>query len=307
MITRQRERLIWFLTASITVGAAWFSAFTVVRASSEETPDQTDGQTEPRTLESLRIPGIKRVVRIDDRLLVGSEPSEGSISHLHDQGVSVLLSVDARRPHVDEAKRLGLRVVHLPIGYDSVPEERIEALQQLLREEPGPIYVHCHQGLHRGPAVAAILWLLATEGAPDRGTGILERCGTDPGYRGLWESVRSFRAPREPTTVPSLPEYVPADGLSEVMLRIDDACDRIADAGDPDSTTDLEHECLLLEQLFTELRRPDLHPGVDERSMPEAHLREALEAVRALKGGYSDHGFERLENSCTSCHSAARR
>ncbi|MDG1899891.1 MAG: hypothetical protein P8I74_08515, partial [Phycisphaerales bacterium] len=65
----------------------------------------------------VQVPGIERVVRIDDRLLVGSEPSADSIEHLHQLGVTVLLSVDARRPRLEEARRLGMRVVHLPIGY----------------------------------------------------------------------------------------------------------------------------------------------------------------------------------------------
>ena len=299
---RQRVRVTWILFASIVLGGSL-----LVAASIDEPPDDPVDGSAAGTAEPLKVPGIKRLVRLDERLLVGSEPSPDSIKHLHDQGVTVLLSVDARRPRLEEAKRLGMRVVHLPIGYDTVPEQRVHALSRLLREEPGPIYVHCHQGLHRGPAVAAILWMLSTDGTTEEGTGILERCGTDPGYLGLWEAVRTFEVPREPSANPMLPEYVPADGLAEVMLRIDDACDRIAGAGAPDSGIDLEHECLLLEQLFTELGRPDLHPGVDERSMPPAHLQEALAAVRALKGGFTERGFERLETSCTNCHAAARR
>ena len=256
---------------------------------------------------SLQVPGIKRIVRIDERLLVGSEPSSESIEHLQKLGVTVLLSVDARRPRLEEAKRLGMRVVHLPIGYDTVPEDRVHSLTRLLQEESGPVYVHCHQGLHRGPAVASILWMLATDGSTEEARGILDRCGTDPAYRGLWESVRTFRAPGRAKPTAPLPEYVAAEGLSQVMLRIDDACDRIAGANRPDRQAALEHECLLLEELFTELRRPGLHPGVDEQSMPEAHLEEALAAVRVLKGGFTQAGFDRLEASCTSCHAAARR
>jgi protein tyrosine phosphatase (PTP) superfamily phosphohydrolase (DUF442 family) len=256
----------------------------------------------------VQVPGIERVVRIDDRLLVGSEPSADSIEHLHQLGVTVLLSVDARRPRLEEARRLGMRVVHLPIGYDTIPDDRIGSLRRLLQEETGPVYVHCHQGLHRGPAVASILWMLTTAGSNEEACSILDRCGTDPAYRGLWQRVRTFRVPDQaPSSAAALPEYVPADGLAGVMVRIDEACDRIAEAEGSGSKGELEHECLLLEELFTELSRPGLHPGVDERSMPKAHLDEALAAVAVLKVGFTEAGFRRLEASCTSCHAVARR
>ena len=256
---------------------------------------------------TLQLPGIKRLVQIDDRFLVGSEPSAESIEHLDRLGVTVLLSVDARRPQHKEAKRLGIRVVHLPIGYDTVPAERVDSLMRLLEEESGPFYIHCHQGLHRGPAVASILWMLSTAGSNEAGCRILDRCGTDPAYQGLWQSVRSFRAPEEPDVDAPLPEYVPAEGLSRVMLRIDDARDRIARAGGGDANVDLAHECLLLEEYLLELGRPGLHPGADARSMPPAHLAEALAAVGVLKAGFTPEGLARLDASCTSCHAATRR
>ena len=259
---------------------------------------------------SSSIPGIERLERIDQRFLVGSEPSARSIASLKEQGVTVLLSVDGRRPQLEAARDLGIRVVHLPIGYDQVPPERVHSLVRLLEEEPGPFYIHCHQGKHRGPAVAAILWMLATGGSNEDACGILDRCGTDPGYLGLWSSVRSFRAPHpavEDVGDAPLPEFVPAAGLSAVMLRIEEARDRIEDAPRPDSKVNLAHECLLLEEFLLELGRPGLHPGATEQTMPPPHLTLALEAVRELKKGFTPARLERLDASCTGCHAATRR
>ncbi|MED5507275.1 MAG: sulfur transferase domain-containing protein [Planctomycetota bacterium] len=250
---------------------------------------------------SLVVPGIERVVRIDERLITGSDPSAEGIEHLGRLGVEVLLSVDARRPLVEEARRAGLRVVHLPIGYDGVPEERIQALVALLAEESGPVYVHCHQGRHRGPAVAAILWMLSSGVEPDVATGLLARCGTDPRYEGLWSAVRGFRPPGTPSTPPRLPEWIEAGGLAEVMVRIDDARDRLESSPDP------QRERLLMEQLFRELGRPGLHPGADRHTMPPDALADAIAALRSLEEGVTPAALERLDTTCTACHARTRR
>ena len=270
-------------------------------------PDDCSPQT---TFERpTSIPGIQRLERIDRRFLVGSEPSADSIARLQQRGVRVLLSVDGRRPQLEQARDLGIRVVHLPIGYDRVPPDRVRSLVRLLQEEPGPFYIHCHQGKHRGPAVAAIMWMLATGGSNEDACRILERCGTDPDYLGLWNSVRSFRAPQpgvqEVLDAP-LAEFVPAAGLSAVMLGIEEARDRIGETAHPDSKVDLAHECLLLEESLLELGRPGLHPGVTERSVPPQHLTRALEAVRELKKGFTPARFQRLDASCSGCHAATR-
>ncbi|MAJ47742.1 MAG: hypothetical protein CMJ57_10510 [Planctomycetaceae bacterium] len=255
------------------------------------------------------IPGIERLERIDERFLVGSEPSADSIASLQQEGVKVLLSVDGRRPQLEQARELGIRVVHLPIGYDRVPPDQVRSLVRLLQEESGPFYIHCHQGKHRGPAVAAILWMLATGGSNEDACRILDRCGTDPGYLGLWSSVRTFRASGtavEDVSDAPLPEFVPAAGLSAVMLHIEEARDRIEDTARPDTKVNLAHECLLLEEFLLELGRPGLHPGATERSVPPQHLSFALEAVRELKKGFTPARLERLDASCTGCHAATR-
>ena len=81
--------------------------------------------------EPVEIPGVANAFLVTEQILSGSEPS-GIITFaaLREMGVSVVVSVDGRRPDVDAAKRHGLRYIHLPIGYDDVPTER---QAQLLR------------------------------------------------------------------------------------------------------------------------------------------------------------------------------
>src|SRR5438094_677830 len=70
---------------------------------------------------------------------------------LQQLGIKTIVSVDGARPEVDLARKYGLRYVHLPIGYDAVPREQALRIARAIRDLPGPVYIHCHHGRHRGP------------------------------------------------------------------------------------------------------------------------------------------------------------
>ena len=92
-----------------------------------------------------------------ERLYSGSEPhGEEGIASLKELGVKTIVSVDGAKPAVETARKYGMRYVHIPIGYDGVPEEAGQSLARLMREAETPIYVHCHHGKHRGPAAVAV-------------------------------------------------------------------------------------------------------------------------------------------------------
>ncbi|MCX6878582.1 MAG: hypothetical protein NTW21_32925 [Verrucomicrobia bacterium] len=75
---------------------------------------------------------------------------------LKDQGIKLIVSVDGAKPDVAAAKKLGMGSIHLPISYDGVPQETQAALSNVLKEDPGKIFIHCHHGKHRGPAAAML-------------------------------------------------------------------------------------------------------------------------------------------------------
>src|SRR5688572_4221378 len=61
-------------------------------------------------------------------VLTGSGPRGGaSFKELAAQGVRTVISVDGAKPDVVAAREHGLRYVHLPIGYDGVPAEKMLA------------------------------------------------------------------------------------------------------------------------------------------------------------------------------------
>ena len=53
-------------------------------------------------------------------------------------GVKTVISVDGAKPDVDLAKKHGMRYVHLPHGYDGVPDDRAKELAKAVRRPGRP-------------------------------------------------------------------------------------------------------------------------------------------------------------------------
>jgi protein tyrosine phosphatase (PTP) superfamily phosphohydrolase (DUF442 family) len=292
----------------------------------EPGPAPTSGpasvRPEPRPVEA---PGLHNVFRLTDGLYSGSAPEgdEGYAS-LRDLGIKTIITVDGARPDVERARKYGMRYVHLPIGYDGVPEEQAWRIARAIRDLPGPVYVHCHHGKHRGPAAAATALLCLDADCPaEAAVAILKTAGTDPRYTGLYASLTRVRRPTKEQLdqVPAdFPETAAVSGLAQAMVRIDERWDRLKEvraAGwkTPPDHPDLDppHEALQLAEQFREAGRlPEVrekHSEEVRRWLAEAEENAAgLEA--ALRGGKDQAAaealFKKAAADCGRCHGKYR-
>jgi protein tyrosine phosphatase (PTP) superfamily phosphohydrolase (DUF442 family) len=141
--------------------------------------------------------GLHNAFRLSKNVYSGAEPgSEEAFARLKQWGVKTVISVDGKAPEVETAARHGLRYVHLPLHYKGIEDEILARLVKTFREMPGPFYVHCFHGRHRGPAAAAV-GRLVLDGA-SRETALAEMrqwCGTSSAYPGLYESIARAELP----------------------------------------------------------------------------------------------------------------
>jgi protein tyrosine phosphatase (PTP) superfamily phosphohydrolase (DUF442 family) len=265
-------------------------------------------------------PGLDNAHWLTESVLSGAQPEgDAAFAALAALGVRTVISVDGGRPDAAAARRHGLRTVHLPIGYDGVPSGRAWELAKAILELPGPVYIHCHHGLHRSPAAAAVGCIVAGRMNNEQGIDAMKTLGTGPQYLGLWASARDAR-PAEASALRGLKvefrEAVPIPPLAEAMVGLDETFERLqlcAEAGwsRPAEHPDLDpaHEALRAREILTELLRAD-----DVRSR-SAEFRSLLEAARAgserlesgLRGsGSADPAFAALKRSCADCHQSYR-
>jgi len=294
--------------------------------------EQADSQARRREIaapERLPIPGIENTFRLSPRLFSGGDPhGVKALEAIKALGVRTIISVDGATPDVEAARKLGLRYVHLPIGYDGVPREQAVKLVQAVKMLPGPVYVHCHHGKHRGPAAAAVCGI-ATEGwSKEKALSWMKQAGTSPDYRGLFTSAREFVPPTAEELEqagPELPERAKVPALVEMMVQVDKRWDHLKDvekagfktpADQPD--IDPPHEALQLVEMFRELvRLPEAKErGKDFLAAAEAAERHAKSLEDALRSfgdrptaearKAADSAFLAVGKSCTTCHARHR-
>ncbi|MBL9136117.1 MAG: cytochrome c [Verrucomicrobiales bacterium] len=229
---------------------------------------------------------LHNVFRLSTNLLSGSSPEDrDAFAELARLGVRTIISVDGAKPDVATAHQFGIRYVHLPHGYNGISPELQVRLAKAGQALPGPIYVHCHHGKHRGPVAAAVLCL--ADGRWDRTTAEswLKAAGTATNYSGLYAVVRDYHRPSLETLrqVPAnFPESSNVPGLVEAMVAIDQHWEHLraiqrAGYAAPETNPDLQpaQEALMLWEHYRESQR------LPEAASLGADFKKRLEAAEA--------------------------
>jgi protein tyrosine phosphatase (PTP) superfamily phosphohydrolase (DUF442 family) len=208
----------------------------VADAASNVTPADSVANSESSTAAAL-LPGgpteadyphLHSLLQVTGRIYSGGEPKDdAAFADLARLGVHTVVSVDGARPNIDAAQRHGLRYVHIPIGYDGISEEAGKSLARLVKDADAPFYIHCHHGVHRGPAAAAIACIADGSASGKEALVILEKAKTNKGYAGLWRDVEAYVPPPADEDLPALVSVAEVGSLAAAMAQIDRASDNL--------------------------------------------------------------------------------
>jgi protein tyrosine phosphatase (PTP) superfamily phosphohydrolase (DUF442 family) len=271
---------------------------------------------------SLEIVGIHNAFRATDKIYSGSQPEgDAAFAALAKLGVKTLVSVDGSKPDVKAARKHGLRYVHLPIGYDGVPTHRVVELVKLSTTMDGPFFVHCHHGLHRGPAAVALMCEASQGWSADQAGEWLRQAGTSPDYPGLYRAIAQFKPPtqEELTAVKTLPEITQPSNLVDAMVQIDEHHSHLqlvhkAGWKVPPGHADISpaHEVTMLwEQLKEMARLPDSAERSDDYRAKLTDCEKSVDALRKLLRNRQDVAlletqFQKVTATCSACHKTYR-
>jgi len=315
------KTLLAALAISITLGCA-----------REKVPEEQAATSEhefsrPEKIAAQHLPNA---FRVHGKVISGGLPEgEEAFAELQALGVKTIISVDGAKPDVETARKFGLRYIHMPHGYDGIPDERALALAKAVRDLPGPVYIHCHHGKHRSPAAAAVACVGAGMIDNDAALRVLETAGTSPSYRGLYESASSTRwidKEKLDALQVDYPENAQLPELAEAMVALEHTHDHLkqlaANAWQPipaQPDLDSAHEALLLREHFTELLRSE-----ETRSQPQYFqdlLSDSEAAAQELEcelDAWSKAGkqqdapeatrkaLQRVTSNCAACHQKFR-
>lgn len=285
---------------------------------------KTSANMSPVKIEKMKAEHLPNPVRVHARVISGGLPEgDAAFAELKALGIKTVISVDGAKPDLVTAQKHGLEYVHLPHGYDGVPEERAKELAKAVRDLPGPIYIHCHHGKHRSPAAAAVACVGAGFINHDESRQVLAIAGTGENYRGLFQSADDAK-PLDASLLDGMtarfPETAKLPAMAEAMVAIEHVLDHLkliekagwnTPADHPALAAD--HESLLLREHFTELLRTDDVKGRPEqfRQLIQEAETLCLSLEEALKTSPIDteaasKTLAAVATNCKSCHQVYR-
>lgn len=297
------------LVTAILVLLAWISEAGVASAASLATP--------------LTSTNVHNLFRAATNIFSGDSPEDdAAFAEIAKLGVKTIISVDGSKPDVETARKFGLRYIHLPFGYDGVPTNRVAELAKAAQAQDGPFYVHCHHGMHRGPAAVAVICEATAGWTTNQAVAWLKQAGTSADYPGLYRSAVEFRPPAAEALarIGKLPEVAKTSSLIDAMVAIDEEFDRIKAAqkagwskipNQPDLTP--VQSATILWEHFRELartdetaRRPDDYRTKLSAAEQSANQFRALLRDPKLDIAARDAAMQAVGKSCTACHKQYR-
>ncbi|WP_233215327.1 phosphatase domain-containing putative toxin [Rhodopirellula bahusiensis] len=294
---KQSKPLIRSLLGAIGILSASLLCFSYANADESRKADKQTAAHAPSALENR--------IEVHPSLMSGAAPhGEAAFAELASLGVKVVVSVDGQRPDIELARKHGLRYIHIPIGYDGVHEQACKAAVALTDQIQEPMYVHCHHGKHRGPAMAAVI--AQTAGWLDRKQAIelLKNAGTGSQYAGLWRDVDGFRPQPDSVEIPELVEVAQISTLASHMVD-----------------TSLHYEVLLKSMRSNDWKVGEVR--LLQEALRESHrvcneemrpwMKDSVELVHSMESQVEREDYQelsesmaRLKKACNQCHERYR-
>ena len=266
--------------------------------------------------------GLEHHHRWSEKIGQSGEPAgEVAFANAAALGYTMIISVDGARPDAETAAKYGLKYVHVPIEYSGITRDQALRVVKAVESSDGPVLIHCHHGLHRGP-VGAMTARITFDGiSNDEAVQELKDSGCSPKYEGLYRDIAAFRPPtaEELAAIPDdLPSYVSAGDTVEHMAKISRLLEGLALSQKaawavPPESPDVNppHQARILWEQLRELQRTDESKSHGDQylswlAQTEQSGSQLEEAIRAGDRAAADAAMARLKDGCSTCHKKYR-
>ncbi|PQO28336.1 tyrosine-protein phosphatase [Blastopirellula marina] len=266
------------------------------------------------------LPGVDNVLKVSPHVVSGSQPhGEEGFKTLKELGVNLIVSVDGAKPDIENARKYGMRYVHIPIGYDGISDEAQASLKRVMEDfKQDKVFFHCHHGKHRGPAAAAVACREGGILTEAQALDFMRSAGTSSDYGGLWKEITQFRPVPVTTQLPMLVEVAEVESLAAAMAKVDRIYDDLvlcekADWKAPPGHQDLDpaQQALLLQEGLHESGRllEDDQYDAKYRQMladTETLILGMKKQIEAGKREEATASLKKVKAACSACHAAYR-
>lgn len=311
------------LVAGATLGLGYQPAQTPQRAPESKAPAPVIAPGEPGSKTTAEVHHVPVLVA-GPGLFSGPSPVEAhDFEELKALGVKTIISVDGARPELELAKAEGMRYVHIPVGYHGVSRDQTLAIARAIKDLPGPVYVHCHHGKHRGPTAVATAAIALGRINTEQAVAFMTVAQTAPSYTGLWQCAREMDVVETSEldgAAADFPEVAPVGDMVTAMVEVDERTEHLKEIekaawGVPAEHPDLVPvaEAARLVDLYralgeleaTRTRHAEL-PALFEKAAAEAKALETLLEGPVVDSKKAGEAMKVVMQTCKDCHKQHR-
>lgn len=101
-------------------------------------------------------------MKISDQITVGAQPTAAQLQELAQEGFKSVVNLrtpgESDQPLSPEeegnkVRALAMKYLHIPVSSQAIQPEQVDQFREHIRQLPGPVFVHCHQGKRAGALV----------------------------------------------------------------------------------------------------------------------------------------------------------
>jgi len=273
----------------------------------------------PDGMQRLKASGIENLIQVTDGIYSGGEPNLAGLEQLQALGVKILVSVDGLSPDREAAEKLGMRYVHIPMGYDGIDSVQLQDFVTLMTQQQSKIFFHCHHGKHRGPAAVAACLLIAKKVSKENAIQFMRGAGTAKEYAGLYRSIEELNTSAyQPQQFSQLLTKSRPKSMAQWMAELDRAWETVQEQQKKAETEIDASQLAIIAEAFRESARVagndrDFNgdPAATEKlvrwlSECEKETREIQEQVQNKAHQKTRALLEALAKNCADCHTEYR-
>ena len=140
-------------------------------------------------------PGLDNFDEVAPHIYRGSNPNDEDLAKLKKMGVRTIVDLRMRHSRGEElaAKRLGLKWVHMSMGYWAPSDQRVKEIMEVLSDaNNGGVFIHCKQGADRTGTIVGLYRILVQNWSFDEAYNEMRAHHFKPWWFALKEKVETY-------------------------------------------------------------------------------------------------------------------
>lgn len=149
------------------------------------------GERNPRWAAPVDLPGAENFYRISPGLYRSAQPSAEAFSSCEKLGIKTV--IDLRTSQIDRRYirgGSGLKLIGVPMKAGKIGDDEVITVMRLIKNEPGPILIHCLHGADRTGMMSAMYRLVFENWTKEEALDELVNGGY--GFHSMWKNIPKY-------------------------------------------------------------------------------------------------------------------